>query len=86
MPLAFFLLVLCPPAFVLEYFGQRYVSRIFRLYNACPCCSPFKEVNCSLTGGSCLCNCAIFLAFRFRKLVRNIGRLFYNYGCGKRNR
>lgn len=29
------------------------------LYNACSCCSPFKEVNCSLTGGSCLCNCAV---------------------------
>jgi len=27
---AFFILVLCPPAFVLEYFRLWYVSRIFR--------------------------------------------------------
>lgn len=82
------------------------------LYNACSCCSPFKEVNCSLTGGSCLCNCAVsinkfavdvlviaaeeimtvgffarfFLRFAFVKLVRNLGRFFYNYECGKKER
>lgn len=91
-------------------FSLRIQIFTLQLYNACSCCSPFKEVNCSLTGGSCLCNCAVsinkfavdvlviaaeeimtvgffarfFLRFAFVKLVRNIGRFFYNYECGKK--
>ncbi|KAK7261849.1 hypothetical protein RIF29_28172 [Crotalaria pallida] len=34
------------------------------LYNACSCCSA-SLCHCSLTGGSCLCNCAVFVAVCF---------------------
>jgi len=40
-------------------FSLRIQIFTLQLYNACSCCSPFKEVTCSLTGGSCLCNCAV---------------------------